>query len=634
MASAPTVSFSGIASGMDTAGIIKQLVAVQGNQQTLLKDQQATRNSAVSAYSSMLSGISTTVGQLKSLSNTSAWSTTAATSSSAAVTATATGGVSSSLSFDVKAVARAHTMISDGSVASTGAKVASTGEITLKTGGSTTGTKINVGTGSLGEVVSAINGANAGVTASAVQTSPGNYRLQVVSSSTGEASKFELDGLSGFAGGTGATTAGKMKDLVVGANATIVVGADPDDPDAGYEISSATNTFNDVAQGISFSVSKVESGVTVSSAVDTTKVTDQISGVVTNLNNLLSSIQTNTAWDPATKKGGPLLGDSTVRNLQQQVLSTVSSMNAPGLSVTQGGQVQFDKAAFDTAFKADPAATMAAWGADSSFTAASSSVGSARFVSAGTATQAGSYDVAVSTPAKPEQWQVIPPGTGVVGRTVALMRAGGSSKLDFTLESDDMAAEAARLNTALAQKNMGMTASVDSGGTGIVVSALNPGAAGAFTATNNSGTASTQIQAGTDVAGTIEGIAATGRGNLLTLPVDADSPAKGLSVAVTASGAGNVGTLDYKPGVAQSLSQLLSQVSDSESGSLVQAQTTAKNQAKDLQTQIDAWTDRLEAYRATITAKFTAMETSLQSLKAQQTSLSSFFSAAEANSKA
>ncbi len=73
-------------------------------------------------------------------------------------------------------------------------------------------------------------------------------------------------------------------------------------------------------------------------------------------------------------------------------------------------------------------------------------------------------------------------------------------------------------------------------------------------------------------------------------------------------------------------------MSDSQTGSLVQAQTTAKAQVKDLQTQIDAWTDRLEAYRTSITAKFTAMETSLSSLKAQQSSLTSFFNSSSSSS--
>jgi flagellar hook-associated protein 2 len=620
MATSTGVYLGGLSSGLDTTSIVNKLVAVQGNQQTLLKDRQANQNNAVSAYSAMLSNIGSMVTQMKTLANTSAWGTTSATSTSTTVSASATGSVATSLSFDVKTVAKAQTLISDGSVNSTGANVTG-GASTISLTKNGTATTINVGTGSLSEVVSAINGANAGVTATAVQTAPGSYRLQVASTSTGQASSFTLSGLSGFTGGSGGVDA--MKTLVAGADASIEVGGA-----GGYTVTSPTNTFATVADGLSFTVSKVESGVTVSSAVDTTKVTDQISGVVTNINNLLSSIQTNTAWDPVKKTGGPLMGDSTVRALQQQVLNTVAGMNAPGLSVTSGGQVQFDKTAFDTAYKTDPAGTMAAWGANSSFTAAAGVSASAKYTNATTATEAGDYDVHVTQQAKAEQWQVIPPNSGVVGRTVALLR--GTTKVEY--EYDDtktVEQNAAALNTQLAQSGMGITAAASGGN--LVFSAANPGSAGAFTA-QLEGVNGTRSVTGADIAGTIDGVEAKGIGNILTVPTDAESGAKGLSVQITSTATGDLGSISYQPGISQSLGQLFNQMSDSQSGSLVQAQTTAKNQAKDLQTQIDSWTDRLEAYRATITAKFTAMETSLSTLKSQQSSLTSFFNTASSSS--
>ena len=618
-----SITIGGIVSGLDTTSIIDKLVAVQGNQQTLLKNQQSAQSDAVSAYSTMLSSVGSLVTQMQSLSNTGSWATTSATSSSSSVTATATGSVANSLSFDVTKVAAAHTLISNGSVNSTGATITTGSTIALnKSDGSST--NINVGTGSLSEVVSAINSANAGITASAVQTSPGNYRLQVAATKTGESSSFTLSGLTGFTGGSGPDP---MKTLVTGADASITVGGA-----GGYTVTSSTNTFSDVAQGLSFTVGKVETGVTVSSSVDTTKVTDQISAAVTNVNNLLSSIATNTAYDASTKKGGPLLGDGTVRNLQQQILNTVAGMNAPGLSVTSSGQLQFDKTSFDTAFKTDPAGTMASYGATSSFSATSGVAASASYTNATSATKAGTYDIKVTSQAKAEQWQVIPPGTGVVGRTVALMR--GSSTVSYAFDdTKTLQQNADLLNTKLAQSGMGITAGVS--GSNLVLTAVNQGSAGAFTASTSGGSpagSASQTVAGADIQGTIDGVAATGIGNILTVPSDADSGAKGLSVQVSSTATGDIGSISYKPGLSQSLGQLFNQMSDSQTGSLVQAQTTAKNQVKDLQTQIDAWTDRLTAYRATISAKFTAMETSLSALKSQQSSLASFFGTSSTSS--
>ncbi len=145
--------------------------------------------------------------------------------------------MANSLTFDVTAVAAAHSVISDGSVSSLGANVAASGTIELDKNG--TKTSINVGTGTLSEVVSAINSSNAGVTASAVQTSPGTYRLQISSTTTGSASSFTVAGLSGFSGASGA-----MVPLTTGTDAKIRVG----DPATGYDITSSTNTFTDVAR--------------------------------------------------------------------------------------------------------------------------------------------------------------------------------------------------------------------------------------------------------------------------------------------------------------------------------------------------------------------------------------------------
>ncbi|GAA3607514.1 hypothetical protein GCM10022223_24350 [Kineosporia mesophila] len=623
-----SLTIGGIVSGLDTKSIVDKLVSVQGNSQTLLKNRQIEQNSAVSAYSSMLSSIGSLVTQMSSLANTSSWATTSATSSSSSVTATATGSVANSLTFDVTSVASAHSLISNGSVNSLSATVASGSSITLDKNG--TSTSINVGTGSLSEVVSAINSANAGVTASAVQTSPGTYRLQVASTTTGEASQFTLSGLSGFPG-----AGAQMNILAEGADAEIKIGGSGSNA---YTVTSATNTFSDVAQGLSFTVGKVEAGVTVGSAVDTTKVSDQISGVVTNINNLLSSITTNTAWDSSTKTGGPLLGDSTVRALQQQILSTVSGMNAPGLSVTSGGQVQFDKTTFDTAFKTDPTGTMAAYGASSSFTAATGKSASASLSRATSATQAGTYAVDVTSQAKAEQWQVIPPGTGVVGRTVALLRGSTTVKYDVA-SGEDASAVAAKLNTMLAQSGMGITAAADASGN-LSFTSTNPGSAGAFevkfTETSSgsavAGATVSQTTEGADIKGTINGVEATGIGNILTVPPTSDDPSAGLSILVNSTATGDIGDITYKPGLAQQFGSLFSQMSDSQTGTLVQAQTTAKTQVKDLQTQIDAWTDRLAAYRSSITAKFTAMESSLSALKAQQSSLASFFNSSSSSS--
>jgi flagellar hook-associated protein 2 len=616
------LTVSGIVSGLDTSSIIDKLVQVEGNSQALLKNQQTTQKSVVSAYTDLLSGIGTLATQVAKLANTSSWSTTSATSSSASVTTTASGNIASSLTFDVTSLATAHTLISSDTVSAKSAVVASSGTLTL-TDANGEDTEIDVGNGTLSEVVAAINGAKAGISATAVQTSPGQYRLQVTATGTGDASQFTLTGIDGFTA---------MNVLTPGADAEITVGSGIN----AYTVNSTTNTFTNVAEGISFTVSKLEDDVTVSSTVDPSAVTDQISAIVTNVNNLLSKIATDTAWDSTTKSGGALLGSSSVRSLQNGILSIVSGLGAPGMQVTAGGQLTFDAAAFKKAFTSDPTAVMNKYGASSSFEEAGGVSASARYTNATSATRAGNYDITVSQNAESELWHLVPPGTGVVGRLLSLTR--GSTTVNYTVQAGEtVAVAAANFNAKLAQAGVGVSASTDNSGN-IVLTAANAGAAGAFEASIDGGGTATQITAGTDIEGTIDGIQAVGVGNVLSLGSTADSDAKGLSVEVTASDddvatlGGYIGTLTYNPGLAQQLSTLFTQMSDSSTGTLVTAQAQASAQVTNLQTQIDSWTYRLESYRTMLTTKFSAMESALASLKTQSSAMSSFFSTSSSSS--
>ena len=77
---------------------------------------------------------------------------------------------------------------------------------------------IDVGTGTLAEVVDAVNNARLGVRAAAVNTGTG-YRLQFSSSATGAASVFSVDGLDGGLGGTVVTAAGVDAQITIGEGA-------------------------------------------------------------------------------------------------------------------------------------------------------------------------------------------------------------------------------------------------------------------------------------------------------------------------------------------------------------------------------------------------------------------------------
>jgi flagellar hook-associated protein 2 len=616
---ASNVSISGAVSGIDTASLINQLMTVEAQSQTAIKDKQTAAQKAADAYTTLISSLKSFAAQAATVAKTSAWQGSTATSSSTSVTATAKGNAQGTLTFDVTAVAAAHTLISTSSVASTGATVAGSSLTVTDKDGNTKGT-INVGNGTLGEVVSAINGSSLGLRAAAVQTSPGQYRLQITSSTAGAASEFGVSGLTAFSGGIGSTG---LNVLTQGKDAELTIG---DPLTTGYTVTSSSNTFSDLIPGVSFTVSKEETGVTIDSTIDGSSIATSIGSLVDAANSVLKSIDTQTAYDFTAKSGAALYGENGLKSLQQSILSAVSGSAAPGVQLTRDGTVTFDKDAFVTAFRADPTAVAGSFGARSSFTPNTGVLGKASLLAVQTSTRAGTYSLAVSVAAAKERWSVTPAsgdvdGTGafVSGHTFVVTQ--GSLTSTYTVGAGETLADAvAAINNRAAAAGIGVTAS---------------SSAGAFSVTYD-GAAGTKQQAGRDVVGTIDGKTATGIGSTLTLS-DTTSSANGLSITADFSDAdvsgsgGAVGTITYTPGLAQKLSSLISDATGTD-GSVTRAQTSRLDAVKDFQDQIDAWDLRLEQRRDSLTRQFTAMETAIAALKSQSSSITNLLASSSTSS--
>lgn len=610
------VALSGMVSGMDTGSIINQLVAVEGNQQTLLKNQVTKGQSAVDTYGKLISSARDLASQARSLAATSTWTGVVASSTSTTVTAKATGSTPASLSFDVTQLASAHTVLTSGSVTSGAAVIAGSGQITL-TAKDGTEKSLQVGTGTLAEVVSALNGADSGLRAAAVQTSPGQYRLQVSSTATGADSEFSLTGLDGI---------GDLNVLSQGKDAILTVGKGS----AGeYQATSASNTFSTLMPGLSFTVSKLEDNVTVSSTVDGSAVADQVSKLVDSVNSMLGDISKATAYNTDTKTGGPLLGDAAVRRLQQSLLDLAGSSSAPGVSVATNGKLTFDRTKFTDAFAKDPQKVMRQFGASTTFSGTTGVNASVKLIRSGDTTANGSYPLKVTQSAVKEQWQVDGPAGAAAGTVLEFSR--GTASLTYTVGADESADSLVTvLNAQLSKKGLGIAASLDGNGA-LIFTANSAGVAQAFTvAAAGNGVSAGQIAAGRDIAGTIDGVEAIGSGDTLRVP-DNSGKASGLTLQVTASDADlavsqDLGSVDYTNGFAQSLLSVVAKASSSDGGLLVTAQNGRKANVADLQSQVDDWDRRLTARRATITKQFTSMETALSALKGQTSSLSGLLS--------
>ncbi len=347
----------GLVSGMNTSTMISQLMQIEAAPQTRLKSKVTAAQTSVTAYQSVNTKLAALKSAADDLSQLSTWRSVKPVSSSPSVTATAVSGslnaTAGSLTFDVVALARAQ--VTTARVPAGAESNASGFSITI---GAENPVPIDISADRTPQgIADAVNKAGIGVKAAVVTTSTGESVLQFTSTKTGTAGGFTVDGLD-F----------ELKNAVTAQDALIQVGGAEED--GGYTVTSSTNTFTGLMNGVSLTATKVESGITVDATADTGGIADKIKAMVDAANAVLTEVGKQTAYDAATGKGSTLSGDFMVRQITQSVLSTVSqghgegadqvSLSKLGVQLERSGKLTFKKDDFETAYKADPAKIQAA----------------------------------------------------------------------------------------------------------------------------------------------------------------------------------------------------------------------------------------------------------------------------------
>jgi len=356
--STSTSSVSGLASGLDTSGIVTELMAIATRPQNALKATLSAEQSAVATLRALNTQVAALATQAKTASTAASWAPSTVTSSLAGVTATSAGTGGASLDLHVVQVASAVRVSFGTTVKPT--DVVTSGAPVVVTVGSTS-TTLDVGDGSLGSIVNAINSGAYGVTASTVTQSDGTQRLSLQSTSTGDAA-LSLTGVDGL--GAATATAGK--------NAQIIVGPDT--------LSSATNTFTSVS-GLSITVGAAAVGQDASISVvrDSSTAQAQAQSMVDNLNALLTRLDTVTSYNAASKTQGPLADEGAVSSLRTNLFNSVfptdgSSLSAYGIQTDRYGKLVFDPTTFAAAYAKNPGEVSAALGGTNGFAARVASV--------------------------------------------------------------------------------------------------------------------------------------------------------------------------------------------------------------------------------------------------------------------
>jgi flagellar hook-associated protein 2 len=332
-------------SGIDVLGTVNQLIALESAPIRILQTQQqkfSAQTSALNDLNKLLLDLKTKADALKDLSgkfNTKSIESSQPGVLTATVSATAVSGshavtvnsLATTSSYYTDALADSITTFGTGSFeiqAGTGAPVTITVDSTNNT---------------LDGLATSINSLDAGVTASVI-TDANGARLSLVSQTAGVPGDLAI---SNNSSGLIFTKA------VNGANASLTVD--------GIPINSSSNIISTVIPGVSLNLVAAAPGstVTISVSPDNTESRGAIDDFISSYNALVKAVNAQFTYDTSSQKGAPLAGDSSLRLIQQQILSLISysvsgnngleTLSSLGITVSNDGILSADSTKLDDA---------------------------------------------------------------------------------------------------------------------------------------------------------------------------------------------------------------------------------------------------------------------------------------------
>jgi flagellar hook-associated protein 2 len=214
-------------------------------------------------------------------------------------------------------------------------------------------------TDTLDDAVRKLNDAGAGIRVSILNdgssTSP--FRLSIVASSPGSDGRFILD-TNGFDLGS--------SQINQGQDARVFFGSE--DPAEAILLTSSTNTLDDVLQGVTIDLKTTsDDPVTLTIADDTETIETQVETFISAYNTVIDRIGQQTRFVEETNERGALLGDGTILGLQTALSNAINGtisgfsetfdrLTDVGITVGEGGRLEFDTERFRDALSTDPQA--------------------------------------------------------------------------------------------------------------------------------------------------------------------------------------------------------------------------------------------------------------------------------------
>ncbi len=629
-----SLNFGGLASGIDTKAIVEAILSVERRPINRLQDREIELNAEKSALDELRSKLNGFLNTLRDISSDQVFRGRAATlSDDSFFRATAgTAAETGQFSVEVLQLAAAHKVAGNG-LSAADQPLVSDGTITIQSG---TGEVVTVdvssasGNNSLEAIRDVINAEDKGVSASVLFDGT-DYRLVVRAEETGTANALTItDGTN-----LGLDDAGN--ELIAAADSQITVDT--------ITVTSSSNKVSGVIEGVTLDLLQTTGGTPVTLQVD-----PDVEGAVEAVHSLVDAYNEAIGYIAGQldrEDPGPLAGNSFVRRLQTSlqgfVTTGVEGIPFGGIRSLSSIGVSFDgrsgELGVDTAELTELLENRFDDVGDLFLTSGKTSSAFVKFLGAGNDAVAGDYSVEITQAG--EQATVV--GTdpirtqGLFNDETLTITVNGTDVIVNLLKNDRIADVVSKVNTALDAAGVGAVASDDAGALRIsttlygssqnlsVISDQNNQGNGKQSGFDDS---SPTVDDGLDVAGLIDGIAATGIGRTLTAPDGGDTD--GLSLLVTATAAdvaaagGDFGTVSFSAGLTQRIISELAETTQIGDGRIDSSQQIIDGQLRALSDEILRLEERLSAREARLIRQFAEAERAIAILQSQQNSLVGF----------
>ena len=341
------ISFTGLASGIDTSKMIQQLVALESQPIQQMQAKQQDFQSKLSAVGTLKGLVTDLQTQAQALStNATFLSFLTSVSVDGHVAASASGSASPGThTMTVNQLATIDRWTFD-PVADKSVDLASADgqHIAFSVGGTAYDVVLTAASSNLEDIAAAINStAGADVAASVVNigtTTAPSYQLVMTSKNSGEEHRItnivqDVAGLTINATGPSATGAAQSaNNITVGTNAVAVID--------GLSVTRETNDFNDVITGLSLTAQSADPATVISISVDadTGAIKNKIKTFVDSYNKLVDYVNTQNSYTKDMGPGGVLFGDPILNQVLAQVRDALFNIDPT--------QVQADTAGYST----------------------------------------------------------------------------------------------------------------------------------------------------------------------------------------------------------------------------------------------------------------------------------------------